>query len=707
MRIAAHNLVLALWFAWAPSAAAPPAQEHVLHHSRYSALVAGSADLLDLNADFTVEAWIWLEEASGGTRLLGQAHASEGSPAQALTLLVGGGEPNSIALLASNASEQRYIASVDPAPLHRWVHVAVRRDDSGLHLLVDGVAVGSQPPIVLPSEGLLPWTFGGMPRDVELRGFGGFPGHLRRIRLWQRALNVTELEIAATTEPAPDAPGLVASWPLDEGTGRVALNRIAAAPPLQFGGDFSDPPCAASPGMAGSTCVADPAWRRTGIVDGGPYFVSATPVRLLPPESSFAASYAALIDLGQDGYPDVYLVTSRFPEWPKAPHVVARNDAGILRDATAEVLGATDAWTRAPRDLVVEDFNGDGREDLIVAEQGYDNGASPGGQNRLLLQNADGSLSDVTDSHLPILSQFAHSACSGDLDGDGDRDVVVGSIGGSPLGFPGPWSGTRPMLNDGTGHFTHARLFPWQLQPPDLRRDQQGWGCEILDADADNDMDMLITAGAGIGGLDVLLRNAGANGFTEIELPPRRRGPGTRSDMAQGDLNGDGLVDVVGWEPGTPDLPSDGLFFWISRGDGTFVDATGLLPDTQRSSLSIIADVDGDGLKDIVNAHSGFDAAAAIMLNLGDCRFVDASEFLPAANWLVAAGDVDQDGDLDLVNLMDDGPFPGAARGIQVLHQIKPIDVDLLEDLPPPRSGCEPLPDTIFVDGFEQLSSPP
>ena len=83
----------------------------------------------------------------------------------------------------------------------------------------------------------------------------------------------------------------------------------------------------------------------------------------------------------------------------------------------------------------MEDADGDGREDLYVCQ--------PGGlPNRLLLQQPDGTLRDVSAAAGVDWWDQTQSALFVDFDNDGDQDLAIAMVWG--LVF---------MANDGRGTF--------------------------------------------------------------------------------------------------------------------------------------------------------------------------------------------------------------------------------------------------------------
>jgi hypothetical protein len=161
-----------------------------------------------------------------------------------------------------------------------------------------------------------------------------------------------------------------------------------------------------------------------------------------------------LVDFDNDGDPDLlgdsYLDSGSLNEVP-SPLFAFRNDgSGNFTNVTATVLPGNPTSILAEY-LFADDFNGDGRADVFVAENGPHNdarGSMRGGQSKLLIQNA-GVLEDRTVSQLPDDSTgAAHGATYGDIDGDSDLDVYLSNIN---VNFA---SGPYFFINDGIGNFT-------------------------------------------------------------------------------------------------------------------------------------------------------------------------------------------------------------------------------------------------------------
>ena len=96
--------------------------------------------------------------------------------------------------------------------------------------------------------------------------------------------------------------------------------------------------------------------------------------------------------------------------------------------------------------VVLGDVDGNGDLDLVLGNGGQ--------QNRLYLNDGTGTFADATATRMPPDSDFSKAVALGDVDGDGDNDLVFGNSGQQ----------NRLYLNDGTGRFTDATA---ARMPPD------------------------------------------------------------------------------------------------------------------------------------------------------------------------------------------------------------------------------------------------
>lgn len=135
-------------------------------------------------------------------------------------------------------------------------------------------------------------------------------------------------------------------------------------------------------------------------------------------------------------------------------------------------------------DASVADFNGDGLQDIFVADSGLDAEPFPGAQSRLFLQTTNGKLKDVTKTNVPAFTGYTRAICSGDYDADGDLDVFLASADKKHV----IWA------NDGSGKFADATktIFPPELADNGTEPEVSFQSCETADFNHDGRDDLAL-----------------------------------------------------------------------------------------------------------------------------------------------------------------------------------------------------------------------
>lgn len=168
------------------------------------------------------------------------------------------------------------------------------------------------------------------------------------------------------------------------------------------------------------------------INDGKGVFSNETTKRL--PREAAVAQDGELFDADGDGDLDIVLGI-------EGGHALWINDgAGVFADESAARLPAP-GFVEA-RKVTPQDVDGDGDLDLYFAHvswQGRD------GQDRLYINDGSGTFTDETETRLGKESELTLDAKFGDLDLDGDPDLVLGNAGSIQI-----------YTNDGDGNFTRV-----------------------------------------------------------------------------------------------------------------------------------------------------------------------------------------------------------------------------------------------------------
>jgi len=388
-------------------------------------------------------------------------------------------------------------------------------------------------------------------------------------------------------------------------------------------------------------------------------------------ESSGAG--CVFFDYDNDGDLDIYLVNGRYLETVSSAR--GRHLAGQLKNALYRNNGDatfTDVTEKAGvgdtgfgMAAVAADYDNDGDRDLFVTNYGRDS---------LYLNNGDGTFTDVTQKAGVGSELWSLGASFFDFDRDGLLDLYVGGYlifdpeyrnFYAAEAFPGPLSyrGQKDILyrNKGDGTFEDVTRAAGVYSTKG-----RAMGVAACDIDDDGDEDLYV---ANDGMENYLYRNRGNGTFEEIALRTGtafgQNGEATSAMGPEfGDFDGDGLIDLL-----VPDMGYGCLYRNTGKGFfeeksaemgiaavlGQYTSWSGNFLDYDHDSVLDVFIVNGD-------AHHLEPEEDTLFRGKGGRSFVDVSGAsgpafkLKAVGRGSAAGDLDDDGDLDLLVLNLNGP---------------------------------------------------
>jgi hypothetical protein len=285
------------------------------------------------------------------------------------------------------------------------------------------------------------------------------------------------------------------------------------------------------------------------------------------------------------------------------------NGDGSFQPSISSAAGAD------PLAIAVGDFDGDGRLDVAVANSN-DNDVS------ILLGNGHGTF---RPAGVVATGLAPNSIAVGDFNSDGQLDLAVVNNHSNSISI---------LLGNGDGTFQAQTIYSVGSQPTAI--------C-AGDFNGDGRIDLVVANGAS-NNLEVLL----GNGDGTLQSPVFYATGSYPSAVSVGDLNRDGNTDLV-----VANLDSNDVSVLMGKGDGTFATQVTYGADSLPVSMSV-ADFDGDGNLDIVAASVADGGALSILLGAGDGTFHGALKYASASGPdsldSVAVGDFNGDGNIDIAS---------------------------------------------------------
>jgi hypothetical protein len=349
---------------------------------------------------------------------------------------------------------------------------------------------------------------------------------------------------------------------------------------------------------------------------------------LLPFPSGTLTGSAAIGDFNGNGKLDV--ATSGGTASAPQLQVLLGNGDGTFSAAALQ----SPPPNTAVANLNAGDFNGDGKADLV---------GTTADSAQVLVSNGDGTFALGKFYNAP--SGASINLVVGDFNGDSKKDLAAFNT---------------MLLGNGDG----------TLQGNESSPNMAGIGL-TADFNGDGHPDLAVAGTTSLSGpfavpVKIWLNN-GSGGFTlantyQIQLA------GNGSFVLSGalDVNGDGKIDLVGWE--TAVGVGWRVVVLLGNGNGSFGSptiTTGAATDSPAGVSGTLGDLNGDGKPDVMvivtgSSQENFSKAFYVLLNNGDGTFAaPTSPFVSAPVGNVVAGDFNNDGKLDVIM--------GTSPGIGVL----------------------------------------
>ena len=286
--------------------------------------------------------------------------------------------------------------------------------------------------------------------------------------------------------------------------------------------------------------------------------------------------------------------------------------------------------------VTVGDIDGDVDLDLIFANGGNTNMPGVPQKLRVFINNGSGVFTDETDARTGGLTFLARGAELGDIERDGDLDIIVAQD-----------FNLQPVLlvNNGSGVFTDQTLARLPIGVFSSSRAQFG------DVDNDGDLDLYLTNGGAVNrlgsGRGKLWLNDGAGVFTDVTLANTPAQNVTEPiDCIFGDVDGDFDLDLRIGSTGTNQSK-----LYRNNGAGVFTNVTGLPSDNNCWSYDF-GDIDVDTDLDLIGINGNATTVNSEILMRNNGMGGYANHTWAGSNVDDRDSkffDFDNDGDLDIV----------------------------------------------------------
>lgn len=408
-------------------------------------------------------------------------------------------------------------------------------------------------------------------------------------------------------------------------------------------------------------------------------------------------------DLDLDGFIDLVVVRKQpFTSSGKRNNLLLMNVAGVLIDKTAQFAIRADVpgdqgflTPTNDRDVVVDDVDQDGWLDVVTCTTLSDGDPKHIGHPRVYRNLSNGAAGwqglRFENGRFPQLFHFVNgqpqnprfcAVTSGDTTGDGYPDLYFGDYDSSGAGGstqpPSSDLNDRYLVNDGFGFFQDLSQ---QAMPPQALLSAFNMAVDMADFNGDGVLDIVKDTALNAPQYVAILYNnpVTVGTFFAPDVVSQFSPYHVRAD----DLNGDGRTDLVIQDDNTDRYRINtgvGPLGTATWGPAKVFDFLNGNDDGFGGNIEI-ADLDGDGFRDVLIADTNADIAGfnrrlhiyhnlAVLPGAIDLKLREERQQFSDAGWIgvngmtaddqrgtydVIAIDLENDGDLDLVISRKDG----------------------------------------------------
>jgi hypothetical protein len=380
-------------------------------------------------------------------------------------------------------------------------------------------------------------------------------------------------------------------------------------------------------------------------------------------------SAVAVADFNNDGRLDVVAATADGTGVSPVTLFAGTSEGTLTPAGSTVILGVIE-------ELAVDDFNGDGIQDLAASIYNFS------GSARIFLGDGAGGFDQSAEFGTGVAVPFV---TVGDFNGDGFKDLIVASWAGSTIAV-------RLLPGDGAGGLGPA-VFLFVTDPISAM--------SAADLNADGRLDLVllaITADSAHSALEVRLGQAGG-GFGPSAAFPTGNWP---TALALADLNGDGAIDAA-----ITNGEQTSVSVFLGDGDGAFGPESVIPLAAGSSSPELVidlsgiaaADFSGDGILDLaVTNRRIVTNTLGWLRGTGEVQILDgdgAGGFGPPSAFPVIgdsardviASDLDQDGRPDVVVIGSGDNFVSVLRN--ACGEVADVAVQIVESAEPALAAAE------------------